>query len=258
MRYIRYIRWKVGLLLLACYVLFSLQTAHGQWLDDWQISIHAAVAPFNADTEGERVTLTRDADLSPVPSVVDYDPQRFSFGLNLGATIRPRQADASANTWPTWAGLLETTFATSQLFENVSQLDFVAAGPGAFFYQRVGEATLLSIGGFAFAGYTWGTVGSVGTAAGDIYLDTPEGERFGFGSTIDASTFSFGIDVMAGLTFQSRFMVEAGYRWTTQPKNWHYSVSDGTVSSGLPVAGFSANPVGYDMNGPLLRLSYIL
>jgi hypothetical protein len=127
----------------------------------------------------------------------------------------------------------------------------------------VGTLARLNVGGLVNVGYLWGKIGEVGATAGDVYLITPDGERYEVGSKIEVAHLPIGIEPSIGLEIgmrgRFRLFAQGGYRLNTLLGDWTYEVSDsdGERRSELPASGFQANPPDVKLTGTFFRLGVV-
>lgn len=238
---------------------FTAVLCHGQgWEEDWSIGPYAASTPWLVVTEGTTITLGSSADLSPVPSEVRYWPEDrerlWTYGVLMRKNVFLRSGEGE------WipAFMLELS-----LLDFDTSVSSVNGGAGLLATYALTDHIWISAGGFLFIGYQWGSIGEVGTASGDIYLDAPDGSRYMAGSRISASRWIAGTDFLAGLEIALSDNIgirgDGGYRFGWETREWDYAVEDetGDSSSDLPASGFSEGPPEIDLSGPIMRIGLV-
>lgn len=211
-------------------------------------------APLEAANAGSSVQLTADADLSPFPSYIDYPSESVRSTWLIGASAGFRPALTGGLSWR--AGL-ETSLVYSAISDSGPAIDVVTGEIGGGYFLPFGSTLGVEVGASGLLGFATGTVGTVGSRQGDIYLISPDdGERYETGSDITATGLGFGLDLAASLV-AGPVTASAGYRLATPIDTWEYrvrDVDDPSRSSSLPSEGFAANPPSYDLGGLHLRV----
>ena len=226
--------------------------------EEWSVGPYVANAPWKVVTEGTTITLGSSADLSPIPSEVRYWPEDKERLWNYGVLIK-------RNTYM-WAGEAEWIPAfmfECSILDREASVASASGGAGLLGTYALTDHIFVSAGGFLFVGYQWGSIGDVGDASGDIYLDAPDGNRYEAGSWIHISRWVAGTDFLAGLelAFSDDISLrgDGGYRFAWPTRDWEYCVKDeaGDSSSELPASGFSEEPPEIDFSGPLMRVGLV-
>ncbi len=242
--------------LLTC-VLFLVAHASvsAQSFEDWSFGFYLGDVPFKTSTISDHVILGREADLSPVPSIVLYNDFGSKRTYSAGLLARQNKSIETGRSWAEWAGMAEWM----NIFGS-SELSVASGGAGGFLNYGIGKRAVASIGGMVLIGYNWGMVGFVGIAEGDRYLDAPDGNRYFDGAGIEARAFTLGTDLMVGLEYRSSgqsLRFDAGMRFMSEPSEWRYRVREDGQSSTLPADGFDSNPPSYGLSGYFLRIGFL-
>ncbi|MEL6615302.1 MAG: peptidoglycan-binding domain-containing protein [Bacteroidota bacterium] len=211
-------------------------------------------APLEAANAGTSVQLTADADLSPFPSFIDYPSEsvQTTWLVGVAAGYRPTLTSGLA-----WRAGLETSLVYSAISGSGPAIDVVTGEVGGGYFIPIGSTLGAEVGASALLGFATGTVGTVGSRQGDVFLISPDdGQRYETGSDITATGLGFGLDLAASLV-AGPVTASVGYRLATPIDSWEYrvrDVDDASRSSRLPSEGFAANPPSYDLGGLHLRV----
>jgi hypothetical protein len=224
--------------------------------EGWSIGMSVGYAPWRLNSAFRTVTLTGAADLSPVPSEVVYSDENRSNMLVLGLMAR-RTDDVTVGD----AEIVPMLFGeTSWLIQSGDFVNSATVGAGGSIEYGVSRAVRLGVTGTVQGSYLWGYLGRVGSAANDVYLEAPDGQQYQDGAEITISGLTYAVDLLASAEFGSvdgvQIRLEGGYRQSGDPE-WKFKVSEGSRSSELPAAGFSANPPELRLSGPMLRVSVL-
>jgi hypothetical protein len=219
----------------------------------WEVSPTFGFGSRVLEGVGQTVRLTSAADRSPVPSVVSYSSENSKTLLTWGLSVR-----SSSNL----DGLGVLAFAETNYFlQSANFLNVGIGGAGLELRRHVGPSAIASIGGAVDLAYLWGQVGTVGTAAGDVYLEAPDGKQYTTGASIEMRGGGFGGEFTAALQFglgSGSLRFEGGYRAFPRLGDWTFRVADANdASSGsdLPSEGFSTRPPRVDLSGAMARIS---
>jgi hypothetical protein len=222
----------------------------------WFFGFGGGVWPHKMEEAYYDISLTDEADYSPVPSVVRLDrgESTTASGLSLefayGPSLKAHGVQGEKQGRGVW--VLKLGFA----FADILMID---VGTGLRIDWPLTRRLYVSTGGEGYFFLLTGTIGEVGSSYGDEYLEAPDGQIYYEGSRIAVKSYRPGGGISGGLRYLISDRVDlfanVGYQFAPTVDTWTYMVEDPPTASGkrrsstLPASGFAQHPPPLTIGG---------